>query len=93
MKNAIKPIGVCNKFGKGLIEILDIIEEKLVLSGPWRGELRPCVIWRWKNEKNKIHTSWIRDLTDSSGFRVNRQWVKLSECQCVKQLKTKASKV
>ena len=56
------------------IEILDEIEI------PWRGDFRPCVVWRWSNERNRPRTSCIRDMANGdSGFRANRLWIRLSE--------------
>ena len=58
------------------IEILDEIEI------PCRGGFRPCVVWRWSNERNRPRTSCIRDMANGdSGFRANRLWIRLSECE------------
>ena len=58
------------------IEILDEIEI------PRRGDFRPCVVWRWSNERNRPRTSCIRDMANGdSGFRANRLWIRLSECE------------
>lgn len=58
------------------IEILDEIEI------PWCGDFRPCIVWRWSNERNHPRVSYIRDMAnDDSGFRANRQWIRLSECE------------
>lgn len=58
------------------IEILDEIEI------PWRGDFRPCVVWRWSNERNRPRMSRIRDMSNGdSGFRANRLWIRLSECE------------
>ena len=57
------------------IEILDEIEI------PCRGDFRPCVVWRWSNERNHPRTSCIRGMANGdSGFRANRLWIRLSEC-------------
>lgn len=75
-----KPVAthsMCGPFG---IEILDEVE-LLVTTGEWKGEMRPCIVWRWSNEKNKPRVSGIRDLADDdSGFRAGRRWIRLSEC-------------
>ena len=48
------------------------------------GDFRPCVVWRWSDERNHPRISCIRDMAnDDSGFRVNRQWIRLSECERV----------
>lgn len=58
------------------IEILDEIEI------PWCGGFRPCVVWRWSNERNHPRMSRIRDMSNGdSGFRANRLWIRLSECE------------
>ena len=60
------------------IEILDEIEI------PWRRDFRPCVVWRWSNERNRPRMSRIRDMANGdSGFRANRLWIRLSECERV----------
>lgn len=70
-----KPVAthsMCGPFG---IEILDEIEI------PWEGDFRPCVVWRWSNEKDRPRVSCIRDMADDdSGFRAGRRWIRLSEC-------------
>lgn len=70
-----KPVAthsMCGPFG---IEILDEIET------PWEGDFRPCVVWRWSNEKDRPRVSCIRDMADDdSGFRAGRRWIRLSEC-------------
>ena len=58
------------------IEILDEIEI------PCRGGFRPCGVWRWSNERNHPRTSCIHDMANGdSGFRANRLWIRLSECE------------
>ena len=58
------------------IEILDEIEI------PWRGDFRPCAVWRWSNERNHPRMSRIRDMSNGdSCFRANRLWIRLSECE------------
>ena len=75
-----KPIAVVTRMN---IEILDEIE-LLVTTGEWKGEMRPCIVWRWSNEPDRPHVSGIRDLAnDEAGFKANRQWIRLSECMKV----------
>ena len=72
------PIATYSFDGAFGIEILDEIEI------PWCGDFRPCIVWRWSNERNHPRVSCIRDMAnDDSGFRVNRQWIRLSECERV----------
>ena len=72
------PIATYSFAGAFGIEILDEIEI------PWCGDFRPCIVWRWSNERNHPRMSCIRDMAnDDSGFRVNRQWIRLSECERV----------
>ena len=72
------PIATYSFAGAFGIEILDEIEI------PWCGDFRPCIVWRWSNERNHPRVSCIRDMAnDDSGFRVNRQWIRLSECERV----------
>jgi hypothetical protein len=69
------PIATYSKCGPFGIEILDEIEL------PWEGDFRPCIVWRWPNKKDEPRVSCIRDMFgDDAGFRVNRRWVRLSEC-------------
>lgn len=57
------------------IEILDEIEI------PWCGDFRPCIVWRWSDERNRPRMSCVRDMAnDDSGFRAGRKWIRLSEC-------------
>jgi hypothetical protein len=75
-----KPVATYSMSGPFGIEILDEIELPAT-AGERKGEMRPCIVWRWSNEKNKPRVSGIRDLAnDEAGFRVNRRWIKLSEC-------------
>ena len=72
------PIATYSFAGSFGIEILDEIEI------PWCGDFRPCVVWRWSDERNHPRMSCSRDMAnDDSGFRVNRQWIRLSECERV----------
>jgi len=71
-----KPIATYSFGGAFGIEILDEIEM------PWRGGFSPCVVWRWSSERNHPRVSRVRDMADGdSGFRANRQWIRLSECK------------
>jgi len=71
-----KPIATYSFAGAFGIEILDEIEI------PWCGDFRPCIVWRWSNERNHPRVSCVRDMAnDDSGFRANRQWIRLSECE------------
>ena len=75
---SMMPIATYSFDGAFGIEILDEIEI------PMGGDSRPCVVWRWSNERNRPRMSRIRDMAnDDSGFRVNRQWIRLSECERV----------
>jgi len=75
-----KPVAICSGRGPFGIEILDEIELP-VTAGEWKGEMRPCVVWRWSNEPDRPRVSGIRDLAnDEAGFKANRQWIRLSEC-------------
>ena len=75
-----KPVATYSMSGPFGIELLDEVE-LLVTAGEWKGEMRPCVIWRWSNEPDRPRVSGIRDLAnDEAGFRANRQWIRLSEC-------------
>ena len=85
-KNELSAYGASRRpvatYSMGLfgIEILDEVE-LLVTDGAWKGEMRPCVVWRWSNEPNKPRVSCVRDMAgDDAGFRANRQWIRLSEC-------------
>ena len=72
------PIATCSFAGAFGIEVLDKIEI------PWCGNFRPCIVWRWSNEQNHPRMSRIRDMAnDDSGFRANRLWIRLSECERV----------
>ena len=70
------PIATCSFAGAFGIEVLDEIEI------PRCGDFRPCVVWRWSNERNRPRMSRIRDMSNGdSGFRANRLWIRLSECE------------
>lgn len=70
-----KPIATYSFAGAAGIEILAEIEI------PWHGDFRPCVVWRWSDERNHPRVSFIRDMADDdAGFRANRRWIRLSEC-------------
>ena len=72
------PVATYSFGGSFGIEILDEIEI------PWCGDFRPCIVWRWSDERNHPRMSCIRDMAnDDSGFRANRQWIRLSECERV----------
>ena len=72
------PVATYSFGGSFGIEVLDEIEI------PWRGDFRPCVVWRWSDERNHPRMSCIRDMANGdSGFRANRQWIRLSECERV----------
>ena len=55
-KNELSAYGASRRpvatYSMGLfgIEILDEVE-LLVTDGEWKGELRPCVVWRWSKSK------------------------------------------
>jgi hypothetical protein len=70
-----RPIATYSVAGRFGIEILDEIEI------PWCGDFRPCVVWRWSDERDNPRMSCVRDLAnDDSGFRAGRAWIPLSKC-------------
>lgn len=75
-----KPVAVCSTACGFGVEILDEVE-LLVTAGEWKGETRPCVVWRWSNEPDRPRVSGIRDMAgDDAGFRAGRGWIRLFEC-------------
>lgn len=69
------PVAIYSAAGSSGIEVLDEI------GIPWRGDFRPCIVWRRSGERNHPRMSCIRDMAnDDSGFRAGRKWIRLSKC-------------